>query len=110
MEKNIRNQRIIIVLLAVLLIFSFVSLMDIQSRIENLERNIGYRFENIGNNINSIYNEIADINDEAKEKTSLITSFEYEYGELDADKMTVPVKVKIIPKSIAAASVKDLLP
>lgn len=101
MEKTVKMQRIIIVLLAVLLIFSFCSLLDIRSRIENFESNIGYQFNNISQNINGIYNEIADINDETQAKASLITSFEYEYGELDADKMTVPVKVKIIPKSIA---------
>ena len=102
MEKTVKRQRIIIVLLAVLLIFNLFSLQDIGSRIENLESNIGYRFENISQNINGIYNEIADIYDEAQAKASLITSFEYEYGEPDIDKMTVPVSVEIIPKSIAA--------
>lgn len=101
MEKTVKMQKIIILLLVVILIFNFFSIADLKSRIENLESNIGYRFNTISQNINSIYNEIADINDETQAEASLVTSFEYDYGEFDSEKLTVPVKVKLVPKEVS---------
>lgn len=100
MDKKIRNQRIIIVLLAVLLIFNFFSLMDMSSRLDSLESNIGYRFENISSNMNNILSEIAGISDDNKEKASLVAALEYEYGELEKGNSKIPVKVKITPKTV----------
>lgn len=101
MEKKIRSQKILIILLAVLLIFNFFTLLDVRGSLNNLENNMSYRFDNISQRINSIYSEIADINDDNKAEASLITSFEYEYGELDESSYTVPVKVKIVPKAVS---------
>lgn len=100
MEKKTRNQRIIIVLLTVMLIFNFFSVMDMNNRFDNLESNISYRFENISSNINNIFSEVASISDDNKAQASLVTSFEYEYGELKKGNRKIPVKVKITPKTV----------
>ena len=100
MEKKIRNQRIIILLLTVMLIFNFFTVMDMNSRLDNLENNINYRFENIRSNISNIFSEIASISDDNKAQASLVTSFEYEYGELEKGNRKIPVEVKITPKTV----------
>ena len=50
--------------------------------------------------MNSVLSEISSIKRENEKQLSLITSFDYNYGELDTDKMTVPVSVKIVPKAV----------
>lgn len=101
MEKKIRNQRIIIVLLTVMLIFNFIALVDFNDRLDNFSNNLNNGIQTINSNINSARAEINEIKREKEKQLSLITSFDYEYGELDESNFTVPVKVKIVPKSFS---------
>lgn len=100
MEKTIRNQRIIIILLSVLLIYNFFALSNLYSRLDSMNNNLNNSIQQIRSSVNSILSEIGFITSENKKQTSLITDFNFEYGELDEAKMTVPVKVKIIPKNL----------
>lgn len=100
MEKTIRNQRIIIALLTVLLIYNFFALSSLDSRLDSINNNLSNSIQQVRSNVSSIISEIGDINRRDKQEASLITSFDYEYGDLDTSKFTVPVKVKIVPKTV----------
>ena len=108
MEKTIRNQRIIIILLAVLLICNFFSLSNLDAKVDNMNNNLNNSIQQIRSNVSTILSEIYSINETEKQGASLITSFEYEYGELDEAAFTVPVKVKIVPKAVGEDTVLSL--
>lgn len=100
MEKTIRNQRIIIIILTVLLICNFFALSNLDSKLDNLNYNLSNSIQQVRSNVSTILSEIYSINEAKKQEASLITSFEYEYGELDESNFTVPVRVKIVPKAV----------
>lgn len=100
MEKKIRNQRIIIILLAVLLVINFYSLSSLNTKLDNINNNLNNGIQSVRSSISNISYDIERIKDENEATASLITSFEYEYGELDEGDFTVPVKVKIVPKAV----------
>ena len=104
MEKTIRNQKIIIALLTVLLVYNLFALSKLDSRLDNINNNLSNSIQQVRSNVSTILSEIYSINETKKQEASLITSFDYEYGELDAEKMTVPVKVKIVPKAVVEDS------
>ena len=104
MEKTIRNQKIIIALLTVLLVYNLFALSKLDSRLDNINNNLFNSIQQVRSNVSTILSEIYSINETKKQEASLITSFDYEYGELDAEKMTVPVKVKIVPKAVVEDS------
>ena len=85
MEKTIRNQKIIIALLTVLLVYNLFALSKLDSRLDNINNNLSNSIQQVRSNVNSIISEIGDINRRDKQEASLITSFDFEYGELDAE-------------------------
>ncbi len=101
MEKKVRNQRIIIVLLTVLLIYNFFALSNLYSRLDNINDSLNNSIQQVRLNVSTILSEIYSINEAKKQEASLITSFDFQYGELDESKMTVPVRVKIVPKAVS---------
>lgn len=101
MEKKIRNQRIIIAALAVLLLFNTFTLFQIKEDLNQFNNNALNGIQDIRSNVNSVRSEIAGIKNENEQQASLVTSFDYQYGELDTDKMAVPVSVKIVPKAVS---------
>ena len=105
MEKKIRTRNVIIALLAVMLIFNFIALFNLNNKLDNLNNNLNNGIQTAITNINSLRSEVNSIKEEKEKQASLITSFDYEYGELDENKMTVPVTVKIVPKSISESDV-----
>ena len=108
MEKTIRNQRIIIIMLTVLLICNFFALSNLDSKLDNLNNNLSNSIQQVRSNVSTILSEIYSINETKKQEASLITSFDYEYGELDTSKLTVPVKVKLVPKTVGDDTVFKL--
>ena len=108
MEKKIRNQRIVIAVLAVLLLFNLFTVLQIKEDIDRLNSEVLTGIQDVRSNVNSVRSEIAGIKIENVEHASLITSFDYGYGKLDESRMTVPVKVKIVPKAVSADTVLSL--
>lgn len=96
MEKTVKRQKIAITVLAFALVFVFFYLSETRSDLENRYNNLSHQYNNLNSQINSIYN---NVDAKLKEQASLITSFDFEYGELDSENMKVPVSVKITPKT-----------
>jgi hypothetical protein len=101
MEKKLKRQRIINLILVIALIVGFVQFKDFKTETENRFNNLSHQYNNLNNNINSIYN---NVDEKLEEQASLITYFNYEYGELDSENLKVPVRVKIIPKTATAST------
>lgn len=97
MENTVKRQRILIIILAVALAVCFFSVNSLKTELDNSRNNFNSQIQNLRNEINSIY---SDVDEMLKEKASLLTSFDYSYGELDAKNMKVPVSVKITPKAV----------
>lgn len=105
MEKKLKRQRLVITILAVALIVGFVQFNDFKTESENRYNNLSNQIQRVSDNIQQIYNNVDNM---LEEQASLITSFDYEYGELDAENMLVPISVKIIPKTATASTTLTL--
>ena len=101
MEKKLKRQRIVIIILSLALIYSFVQFSNFKSETENRFNNLSYQYNNLNSTISSIYN---NVDEKLEQQASLITYFNYEYGEADMENMKVPVSVKIIPKTATAST------
>ena len=101
MEKKLKRQRIINIVLVIALIVGFVQFKDFKTETENRFNNLSHQYNNLNNNINSIYN---NVDEKLEEQASLITYFDFQYGELDSKNLKVPVSVKIIPKTATAST------
>ncbi len=97
MEKKLKRQRIINIILVIALIVGFVQFKNFKEDTENRFDNLSHQYNNLNNSINSIYN---NVDEKLEEQASLITYFNYEYGELDSENLKVPISVKIIPKTV----------
>ncbi len=97
MEKRLKRQRIVIIILSVALIYSFVQFKSFKSETENRFNNLSHQYNNLNSTISSIYN---NVDEKLEQQASLITFFDFQYGELDSENLKVPVSVKIIPKTV----------
>ena len=70
MEKKLKRQRLINIILVVALIVGFVQFKDFKTETENRFNNLSHQYNNLNNNINSIYN---NVDEKLKEQASLIT-------------------------------------
>ena len=101
MEKKLKRQRIVIIILSLALIYSFVQFSNFKSETENRFNNLSHQYNNLNSTINSIYN---NVDEKLEQQASLITFFDFQYGELDSENLKVPVSVKIIPKTATAST------
>lgn len=101
MEKKLKRQRIVIIILSVALIYSFVQFSNFKSETENRFNNLSHQYNNLNSTISSIYN---NVDEKLEQQASLITFFDFQYGELDSENLKVPVNVKIIPKTATAST------
>ena len=101
MEKKLKRQRIVIIILSVALIYSFVQFSNFKSETENRFNNLSHQYNNLNSTISSIYN---NGDEKLEQQASLITFFDFQYGELDSENLKVPVSVKIIPKTATAST------
>ncbi|MBQ1966537.1 MAG: hypothetical protein II356_01030 [Clostridia bacterium] len=105
MEKTVKKQRLIIIILAVALVVAFVQLNGYKTESENRFNNLSNQIQRVSDDIQSIYGNVDDM---LEEEASLVTSFNYEYGKLDAENRLVPVSVKITPKTLTDKTVITL--
>ena len=96
MEKIVKRQRLIIIILAVALVVAFVQINGYKTESENRYNSLSNQIQRVSDNIQSIYGNVDDM---LEKEASLVTSFKYEYGKLDAENRLVPVSVKITPKT-----------
>lgn len=103
MEENKRkfNWKIaVIIVMAGLLIFCLAKINDMSDEIASLQNsvsNLQHQISNMDSNISSIYNNMDEM---LKKEASLLSSVDYTLGELNAENHTVPVTVKLTPKSL----------
>ena len=105
MEKKLKRQRIIIIILAVALIVAFVQINTYKTESENRYNSLSNHIQRVSDNIQEIYGNVDKM---LEEEASLVTSFNYEYGKLDAENRLVPVSVKITPKILTDKTVLTL--
>lgn len=96
MEKTVKRQRLIIIILAVALVVAFVQINSYKTESENRYNSLSNHIQRVSDNIQEIYGNVDKM---LEEEASLVTSFNYEYGKLDAEKRLVTVNVKITPKT-----------
>ena len=89
-----------IVVLACLMVFCLVKINDMSNEISNLRTTIS-NYQNqvwsLNNEINSIYDNVDKL---LKKEASLLSSVDYSLGELSPETHTVPVTLKVVPKSL----------
>lgn len=90
----------IIIVLACLMIFCLVKISDLTNEISNLHSTIA-NYQNqinyLRNDINSIYD---NVDEKLKKEASLLSSIDYTLGELNTQTHTVPVTIKVVPKTL----------
>lgn len=103
MEDNKRKfnwKSVLVVVMAVLLVVCLAKINELENQIANLNNTIAnnnHQISNMQSSINSIYN---NVDEQLKKEASLLSSVDYTLGELNTDDHTVPVTVKLTPKSL----------
>lgn len=99
-KKRFNWSIVAIIALACLMILCLVKISDLSNQISNLQNTIA----NYQNKINYLHNDINSIYDNVDEKlkkeASLLSSIDYTLGQLNTETHTVPVTLKVVPKSL----------
>jgi len=99
--KNKINWKIVFkIALIVVLIIGCIKITKLTNEISNLRNQIEYlesHTDTIGSRIDSIYN---NVDERLKQEASLISSVEYEVGEINITTHKAEVKFKVVPKTI----------
>lgn len=93
MKKNLP-----LILIAVLIVLQGTSLGrigDLQRDLRNMQNQLANLESNQSSQMNNIY---VNIDSMLKRQSSIINSYEYSFGKVDSDKLTVPVTFEITPK------------
>lgn len=94
MIKN--NQNLVIVLLILLNFFTLFKLNSLENSMDRSLQENNNTISNLGNEINNIY---ANVDKMLEKQMSILDAYNVEFaGEMDSDKLTVPVAVSITPK------------
>ena len=95
MEEKKRKKRVVIVILVIWNLYLLFQIVNLNSQIDTLERNLNYQYNELSGKINSIYH---NVDEKLKEQASLLSYMEYSYGEFDAKNKTVELEIEMIPK------------
>lgn len=99
-KKNSKLSKIISGVIVGLLIFSLVQIVTLNDKIENLKSvnsRLNSEINQLNSNINSIYN---NVDEKLKKQASLLSGVNYSVGKINDDNKTVPVSLKVVPKSL----------
>ncbi len=108
-QLKINWKNILIGAMAALLIFAIITNANQANEIEMLSNrisNLSAELEFSRSEIHSIYN---NVDEQLKKQASLLTSAEHTLGNLNTDKHTIDVEIKVVPKTVTdnmAMSVK----
>lgn len=97
MKKNLVY--FLIIMFGVLQIMSFVRIGNLQKDLRDTKNQLAQLEANQSNQMNTIY---ANIDSMLKRQSSIIDSYDYSFGKIDSDQLTVPVTFKITPKETKA--------
>lgn len=104
MIKN--NQNFVIVLLIFLNFFTLFKLNNLENSMDRSLQENNNAISNLGNEINNIY---ANVDKMLEKQMSIIDTYNVEFaGEMDSDKLTVPVAVSITPKEYSDGLIATL--
>ncbi|MBQ8782296.1 MAG: hypothetical protein IJZ57_00790 [Clostridia bacterium] len=87
----------VIVLLIAGLIASIVMIYNLTEKIDNMQASFSNQLSTMNASINSIY---SNVNESLEKQASIVSSTEENKGNLDEKTLTVPVSLKIVPKSV----------
>lgn len=93
MKKHIGS--ILIGLLIVLQFLSFSRIGTLQDELTNTRNQMEHMASDQTNQMNNIYSNIDSL---LKRQASIIDSFDYSFGNVDSEKLTVPITFEITPK------------
>ena len=108
-QLKINWKNILIAVMAGLLIFAVITNANQANEIESLHSRINHlnsELENVRGTVSSIYD---NVDEQLKKQASLLTSTEHTLGNLNTDKHTIDVEIKVVPKTVTdnmALSVK----
>ena len=103
MEENKSSskwQKIITCVILGLLVFSSVQIVVLRDEIDNLKSvnsRLSSELNQINSNISSIY---TNVDKKLKEQASILSGVNYDIGEINDDNETVPVSLKVVPKTV----------
>lgn len=97
MKKNLVP--ILITVLVVLQSLSLARIGDLQRNLRDTQSQLARLESSQSSQMNNFY---ANIDSMLKRQSSIIDSFEYSFGKIDREKLTVPITFKITPKETTA--------
>ena len=87
----------IMVVLVAGLVTSLITIINLTEQVERMESSFINQFNTMNANINSIY---SDVDNALKKQASIVSSVEEYKGNLNQADLTVPVSIKVVPKSV----------
>ena len=100
-KKSARWQKTITCIVIGLLVLSVVQIVMLRNEIDNLKSvnsRLSSELNQINSNISSIY---TNVDKKLKEQASILTGVNYDIGEINDDKETVHVSLKVVPKNLS---------
>ena len=97
-KKKTSFQTITIVLLVITLLFCLFKIADLEAQVSRLENSLNDQYRFLMENISDIYD---NVDEKLEQLASLLSSVEYEDGELTTDWHTADVKISVVPKVIS---------
>lgn len=95
MEEKKKKVHIGVVILVIFNLYLLFQIGNLHSQLENLERNLDYKSNELSGKIDSIYH---NVDEKLREQASFLSYMNYSYGELNAEEKTVMLAVEVIPK------------
>ena len=97
-EKLKRHwQKLAVGVLTILLVLASLQIYDLSENVKNLKIYYSNQYNSLNEDINAIYN---NVDAKLKEKASLLSFVECEYGDFNSKTNKVPITLKVIPKVI----------
>ena len=93
MRQNLKN--IVLAVNTLLLVICLVQISNLKVELKNMRSNMGNQISNIQTNINNSYSYIEET---LKKEASIVSSAEWEFGNMDIETGTVEVKAYVISK------------
>lgn len=98
MEKKIKSLQACVVILAIALCACIYKINALESNIKNLDNAFDRQYQQVTNQVQSIYQ---NVDEKLREEASLLSLVEAEYGEFHPEDYTIDVTVKLVPKLIS---------
>ena len=98
MDKKIKSLQACVVILAIALCACIYKINALESNIKNLDNAFDRQYQQVMNQVQSIYQ---NVDEKLREEASLLSLVEAEYGEFNLEDHTIDVTVKLVPKLIS---------